>query len=105
MLLTDPLTALDLRGPDGRPSHAKLASVFVGGIFLYLILREPGWPPWGQLVTFVAGLYGFRMFSLFLHRWRGSSTSATGSARSVSREYEREVERVTEGPEDAREAE
>jgi hypothetical protein len=75
MLLTDPLTALDLRGPDGRPSHAKLASVFVGGIFLYLILREPGWPPWGQLVTFVAGLYGFRMFSLFLHRWRGSSTS------------------------------
>lgn len=72
-VLTDPLTALDLRGRDGRPSWTKLVSAFLALVFVYLLLRNSGWPPWGQLVTFIAGIFGASMFRLFLQRWAGGA--------------------------------
>lgn len=73
-LLTDPLSALDLRGRDGRASWTKLVSVLLAALFVFLIVRNPGWPPWGQTVTFIAGIFGANMFRLFLERWHGQAS-------------------------------
>lgn len=73
LLIYDPLTALDLRGADGRPSWTKTVSAILAGVFLYLVVRNKGWPPWGQLVTFVSGIFGPGMFRLFLQRWNGGA--------------------------------
>lgn len=69
--------ALDLKGPDGRPSHSKILSTvafFGAGVFTFLRCHDMN-VVWLGFCTLVLGLpYGFSAYKMFLTK-KDSSVS------------------------------
>ena len=90
MLIWDPVKALDLEEANGDIDHGKLIGMLVLLIFIYLVVREAGWPPLGQASLFVSAAFGARMFYRYLQR---SSFTATETVTRTEPNYRTDDER------------
>lgn len=97
LLLWDPVEALDLKGPDGRPDHSKIIGFWTFGTILAVlglwVIGMGELLPLGHTIALISTAYGWIGWRTFLK----SKTATAHEHREERREVREETVTIKDG--------